>query len=120
VIDGQRVMQAASDPFLGTSFSDKSGRSYYVRQLKNRKLSAVAEILAESGAKAYARLCGTTLARAHARSGDATMIAGYLGKGSAFDKAIADFAMAYARQSIADHALLLEDFQTQPPNNGAQ
>ena len=120
VIDGQRIMQAASDPFLGTAFSDASGRSFYVRQLKNKKLSAVGEILSESGAKAYARLCGTTLARAHARSGDAVMIAGYLGKGSAFDEAIADFAMAYARQSISDHALLLEDFQTQPTPDNAR
>lgn len=114
VIDGQRIMQAASDLFLGTAFSDASGRCYYVRQLKNRKLSAVSEILAESGAKPYAKLCGTTLARAHARSGDASMIAGYLGKGSAFDEAVADFAMAYARQSIADHALLVTDFLTTP------
>lgn len=118
VIDGQRIMQAASDPFLGTAHSEASGRSYYVRQLKNRKLSEVSEILAESGAKAYARLCGTTLARAHARSGDAAMIAGYLGKGSAFDEAIADFAMAYARQSIDDHALLVTDFLTAPEPQG--
>ncbi len=108
VIDGQRIMQAASDPFLGTAHSDLSGRSYYVRQLKNKKLSAVAEILAESGAKAYARLCGTTLARAHARSGDAATIAGYLGKGSAFDEAVAEFAMRYAAQTQADHAALLD------------
>lgn len=114
VIDGQRIMQAASDLFLGTAVSEASGRSYYVRQLKNRKLSAVAEILSESGAKAYAQLCGTTLARAHARSGDAAMIAGYLGKGSTFEDAIAEFAMTYARQSISDHALLVEDFLTQP------
>ncbi|MCJ2034627.1 DUF2252 domain-containing protein [Methylobacterium sp. J-068] len=119
VIDGQRIMQAASDPFLGTTFSEASGRSYYVRQLKNRKLSAVGEILSESGAKAYAQLCGTTLARAHARSGDAVMIAGYLGKGSAFDEAIADFAMTYARQSISDHALLQLDYQTDPESGAA-
>ncbi|GJE18154.1 DUF2252 domain-containing protein [Methylobacterium marchantiae] len=107
VIDGQRIMQAASDLFLGTSRSEASGRSYYVRQLKNKKLSSVGEILAESGAKAYARLCGTTLARAHARSGDAAMISGYLGKGDAFDEAIAEFAMRYARQTTADHAALV-------------
>lgn len=114
VIDGQRIMQAASDLFLGTAVGEGSGRAYYVRQLKNRKLSAVAELLSESGAKAYAQLCGTTLARAHARSGDAALIAGYLGKGSAFEEAIADFAMTYARQSVSDHALLVEDFLTQP------
>ncbi len=119
VIDGQRIMQAASDLFLGTAVSEASGRSYYVRQLKKRKLSAVAEILSESGAKAYAQLCGTTLARAHARSGDAAMIAGYLGKGSAFEDAIAEFAMTYARQSISDHALLVEDFLTQPTPDAA-
>lgn len=119
VIDGQRIMQAASDLFLGTAQSEASGRSYYVRQLKNRKLSAVGEILSESGAKAYAQLCGTTLARAHARSGDAVMIAGYLGKGSAFDEAIADFAMAYARQSVEDHALLITDFLTTPTPQAA-
>lgn len=119
VIDGQRIMQAASDLFLGTAQSEASGRSYFVRQLKNRKLSAVGEILSESGAKAYAQLCGTTLARAHARSGDAVMIAGYLGKGSAFDEAIADFAMAYARQSVEDHALLITDFLTTPTPQAA-
>ncbi|NEU10968.1 DUF2252 domain-containing protein [Methylobacterium sp. BTF04] len=108
VIDGQRIMQAASDPFLGTAQSQTSGRSYYVRQLKNKKLSAVTGILSESGPKAYARLCGTTLARAHARSGDAAMITGYLGKGSAFDKAVAEFAIRYAKQTVADHALLSE------------
>lgn len=108
VIDGQRIMQAASDPFLGTAHSKVSGRSYYVRQLKNKKLSAVAEILSESGAKAYARLCGTTLARAHARSGDAATIAGYLGKGGVFDAAVAEFAMRYATQTVADHAALLD------------
>ncbi|MCJ2081894.1 DUF2252 domain-containing protein [Methylobacterium sp. J-090] len=108
VIDGQRIMQAASDPFLGTAYSSASGRSYYVRQLKNKKLSAVAEILAASGAKAYAQLCGTTLARAHARSGDAATIAGYLGRGAAFDEAVAEFAMLYAAQTQADHAALLD------------
>jgi len=106
VIDGQRIMQAASDPFLGTAYSEVSGRSYYVRQLKNKKLSAVGELLAEGGAKTYAQLCGTTLARAHARSGDAAMITGYLGKGSVFDEAVAEFAMRYAAQTVADHAAL--------------
>ncbi|MCC0804833.1 DUF2252 domain-containing protein [Methylobacterium sp. W2] len=116
VIDGQRIMQAASDMFLGTAHSEVSGRSYYVRQLKNKKLSAVAEILAESGPKAYARLCGTTLARAHARSGDAAMIAGYLGKGDAFDEAVAEFAMRYAWQTMADHhALQAEHAETAEP-----
>ncbi|WP_245259356.1 DUF2252 domain-containing protein [Methylobacterium sp. 77] len=112
-IDGQRIMQAASDMFLGTAYSEVSGRSFYVRQLKNKKLSAVGEILSESGPKAYARLCGTTLARAHARSGDAAMIAGYLGKGDAFDEAVAEFAMRYARQTKSDHAMLLEAYEDQ-------
>lgn len=111
VIDGQRIMQAASDMFLGTAYSDASGRSYYVRQLKNKKLSAVAEIMSESGPKAYAQLCGTTLARAHARSGDAAMIAGYLGKGDAFDEAVAEFAMRYAWQTMADHDALKQAYQ---------
>ncbi len=106
VVDGQRIMQAASDLFLGVARSEESGRCYYVRQLKNRKLSSVAELLEESGPKPYAQLCGTTLARAHARSGDVAAIAGYLGGSDVFDEAIADFAMAYAQQTLADHGLL--------------
>lgn len=114
VTDGQRIMQAASDLFLGVARSEESGRCYYVRQLKNRKLSSVAELLEESGTKPYAQLCGTTLARAHARSGDVAAIAGYLGGSDAFDEAVAEFAMAYARQTLADHAQLCGRSATSP------
>ncbi|GJD96430.1 hypothetical protein OCOJLMKI_3651 [Methylobacterium iners] len=108
VVEGQRIMQAASDLFLGTARSPASGRAYYVRQLKNHKLSDVAEMMSRDGPKRYAALCGRTLARAHARSGDAAMIAGYLGTGDGFDRAVAEFALAYAAQTQADHAALLE------------
>lgn len=108
VVEGQRIMQAASDLFLGTARSPASGRSYYVRQLKNHKLSDVAEMMSRDGPKRYAALCGRTLARAHARSGNAAMIAGYLGFGDGFDRALAEFALAYATQTQGDHAALLE------------
>lgn len=108
VIDGQRIMQAASDIFLGTAHSPASGRSYYVRQLKNHKLSNVADLMSEDEPKRYAALCGRTLARAHARSGDAAAIAGYMGRSKSFDDAVAAFAMTYAAQAMADHASLLD------------
>jgi uncharacterized protein (DUF2252 family) len=104
VVEGQRTMQAASDIFLNWTQNDKSGRDYYVRILKNRRLGDISEIAESEGLSDYARLCGRTLARAHARSGDAAVIAGYIGASDVFDQAIADFALAYAERNEADHA----------------
>ncbi len=103
VVEGQKMMQAASDIFLGSTEHEPSGRQYYVRILKNRRLGGVSEIAEAQGLSDYARLCGRTLARAHARSGDPAVIAGYMGDSDAIDEALADFALAYAQQNAADH-----------------
>ena len=87
VVEGQRMMQAANDIFLGWTQDDDSGRQFYVRALKNRRLGGVSDIAETEALGDYAALCGRTLARAHARSGDPAMIAGYLGKGAAMDDA---------------------------------
>jgi uncharacterized protein (DUF2252 family) len=111
VVVGQRLMQAASDIFLGwfrVKGIDGQTRDYYVRQLHDWKGSAEVESLLVPGATAYARLCGATLARAHARWGDRIAIASYLGKGNAFDRAIADFSAAYADQNERDFEAFAE------------
>ena len=77
-----------------------------MRQLKNRRLGSIADVVAGKALQAYATLCGRTLARAHARSGDPAMIAGYIGGGTVLDEALATFAMAYASQTVLDHAKL--------------
>ena len=105
VVAGQRLMQAASDIFLGW-FRGKGGRDFYWRQLKDMKGSANIEGMAPDELVLYAGLCGWTLARAHARSGDRVQIAAYLGKSERFDGAVADFAGAYADQTERDHAAL--------------
>ncbi len=105
VVIGQRMMQAASDIFLG--WSTFNGRDYYARQLRDMKLSAEVETMVPVGFTAYVQLCAATLARAHARTSDPAQISGYLGNGDTFDRAIADFAEAYADQAERDHALLL-------------
>jgi uncharacterized protein (DUF2252 family) len=106
VVEGQRTMQAASDIFLGWTEDAISGRHFYVRQLKNRRLGSIGELVEEQALVNYARLCGRTLARAHARSGDPAMIAGYMGKSEAMEDALASFAMAYAKRTKEDYALL--------------
>jgi uncharacterized protein (DUF2252 family) len=111
VVEGQRLMQAASDIFLGWCPAvglDGRDRDFYVRQLWDGKLSVEVERLSPEGMEVYARMCGWTLARAHARSGDRVAIAAYLGAGDAFDRAIAEFAESYADQSERDHGALLE------------
>jgi uncharacterized protein (DUF2252 family) len=105
VVAGQRLMQAASDIFLGW-FRGTGGRDFYWRQLKDMKGSANVESMSPDELVLYGGLCGWTLARAHARSGDRVQIAGYLGKSERFDGAIADFAEAYADQTERDHAAL--------------
>jgi uncharacterized protein (DUF2252 family) len=108
VVEGQQMMQAASDIFLGYTQDQDSGRQFYVRTLKNRRLGGVSEISEGESLSGYAQLCGRTLARAHARSGDPAAMAGYMGKSEALDDAIASFAMAYADQTIIDHAALVK------------
>jgi hypothetical protein len=105
VVSGQRLMQAATDIFLGwqrIKGLDGVTRDYYVRQLHDWKGGLDVESLPPSGAAFYAQLCGATLARAHARWGDRIAIAAYLGKGDAFDRAIADFSAVYADQNERD------------------
>jgi uncharacterized protein (DUF2252 family) len=106
VVEGQRTMQAASDIFLGWTEDAVSGRHFYVRHLKNRRLGEIGEIVEQRALLSYARLCGRTLARAHARSGDPCMITGYMGKNEAMDDAVASFAMAYADRTKEDYRLL--------------
>ncbi|PYC78562.1 DUF2252 domain-containing protein [Streptomyces tateyamensis] len=106
VVAGQRLLQAASDIFLGWT-SGPAGRHFYGRQLRDMKGSAEVEQMTPGGLRQYAALCGTALARAHARSGDRIAISGYLGASDAFDQAIAEFAMRYADQTEADHAALV-------------
>ena len=101
-------MQAASDIFLGWTSDEASGRQFYVRILKNHRLGAVSEISEQEALSGYSRLCGWTLARAHARSGDPATIAGYMGRSQIFDDALASFALAYADQTIIDHAALVK------------
>jgi len=111
VVVGQRLMQTASDIFLGWQrVKDIDGRSrdYYIRQLHDWKGSAHLDTLRVAGATQYARMCGATLARAHARSGDWIAIASYLGKGSVFDDAIADFSASYADQNERDYEALVQ------------
>jgi uncharacterized protein (DUF2252 family) len=105
VVCGQRLMQAASDIFLGWMRSH--GRHYYVRQLRDMKGSAEIERLDCEALAHYAALCGAELARAHARGGDADAIYGYLGRGDSFDRAVTKFAAAYADQTEQDHASLV-------------
>ncbi|QCI67471.1 DUF2252 domain-containing protein [Phreatobacter stygius] len=109
VVEGQRVMQAASDAFLGWAEDRKSGRHFYVRQLKNRRLGSVGEVMEGNALLEYAALCGRTLARAHARSGDPAVISGYIGKSGVFEDALASFSLSYARQTAADHAVVARD-----------
>lgn len=108
VVVGQRLIQTVPDIFLGWT-EDRGGDQYcYVRHLKDSRLALIGSDLAEGALGYHATLCGVTLARAHARSGDAARIAGYMGTGSAFDTAIAKFAAAYAAQNNADYRVFLE------------
>lgn len=107
VVAGQRLMQAASDIFLGW-LRGPAGRDFYWRQLRDMKGSARVERMSPDELVIYAGFCGWALARAHARSGDRVQIAGYLGKSERFDEAVGDFAEAYADQNERDHASLRE------------
>ena len=111
VVVGQRMMQAATDVFLGWTQSPVNGRHLYVRRLKDPGLANVGARL-EAALPYYAALCGRTLARAHARAGDAVALSGYMGDDSEFDKAIAEFAITYADQTERDWRALLDAIKT--------
>ncbi len=112
VVAGQRLMQASSDIFLGwqrvAAGLDGKQRDFYVRQLRDWKFSIDVDVMVPSGLRMYGALCGWTLARAHARSGDAIAIAAYLGGSDVFDQAITEFADAYADQNERDHDAVTE------------
>ena len=106
VVAGQRLMQAASDMFLG--WTEQLGRHFYVRQLRDIKIEPLVEIFDSAALADYGEWCGWALARAHAKSGDAATISGYLGNSSRFDDAISNFAVTYADQNQRDYQALLE------------
>ncbi|HEX4863257.1 MAG TPA: DUF2252 domain-containing protein [Acidimicrobiales bacterium] len=110
VVVGQRIMQAASDVFLGWARAD--GFDTYVRQLRDMKGSAEIETLDGGGLAGYGRLCGATLARAHARAGQPALLAAYLGNGPVFDDALAQFAVAYADQTERDYEAFVRAVRT--------
>lgn len=107
VVAGQRLMQAASDLFLGWT-TGRHGRQFYLRQLRDMKAKPMIEIFKPKHMLEFAGYCGTALANAHARSGDAATLSGYLGNADNFDEAVADFAVAYADQTEQDHAKLAD------------
>jgi uncharacterized protein (DUF2252 family) len=107
VVTGQRMLQSASDVFLGWT-RDENGRDYYFRQLRDMKMKIDLENMTKGDWLEYVEICGWTLARAHARTGDAALIGGYLGTNDAFDSALAKFAASYADQADRDHATLVK------------
>ncbi len=106
VVVGQRLLQAASDSFLGWTAGLDGDRHFYIRQLRDMKVSMVIDTMNAAELGYYAQACASALSRAHARSGDAALIAGYLGSNQTFDDALARFAAAYADQTERDHAAL--------------
>jgi uncharacterized protein (DUF2252 family) len=107
VVTGQRMLQSASDVFLGWT-SDEQGHDFYFRQLRDMRMKIDLEAMSKQDWFEFVELCGWVLARAHARTGDPAMIAGYLGKTESFDEAIAKFAASYADQTERDHASFLK------------
>ena len=108
VVIGQRAMQAAGDMFLGwTTGTGKAKNQFYLRQLSDAKIKPVIEIMTPLNLKGYAGLCGSVLARAHARTVDPVVLTGYMGKSTTFEDALADFSVAYADQNERDHAALV-------------
>jgi uncharacterized protein (DUF2252 family) len=103
VVQGQRMMQAASDIYLGWTKGQQANRHLYWRQLRDMKGSATVELMSSAALTFYAQQCGWTLARAHARSGDPIAIAAYLGKGDEFDQSVTDFSERYADQNERDY-----------------
>ena len=107
VVTGQRMLQAASDVFLGWARDDR-GHDYYFRQLRDMKIKFELDTMTKAQWLEYVEICGWTLARAHARTGASARIGGYMGKNESFDEAIEKFALAYADQTERDHALLVK------------
>jgi uncharacterized protein (DUF2252 family) len=107
IVHGCHLMQSASDLFLGWTQGDL-GRHFYIRQLKDMKISAMVELFTQSIMLQYATACGWALAHGHARSGEPAKISGYLGKGDTFDEAVADFSIAYADETEKDHEVLMK------------
>jgi uncharacterized protein (DUF2252 family) len=112
VVVGQRLIQASSDIFLGWAHGSITGAQFYWRQLKDMKGSFDVTGLSAKGLRTYLGLCSVCLARAHARTGDAAAISGYLGSGDVFDKAISKFAVAYADQTVRDHQALVDAIES--------
>ena len=112
VVQGQRMMQAASDIYLGWTKGVEANRWLYWRQLRDMKGSAVVEAMTPVGLRFYAGICGWTLARAHARSGDAVALAEYLGKSDKFDRSITDFSQRYADQNERDYQAFAQAIQS--------
>ena len=108
VVQGQQMMQAASDIFLGWSEGIEPDRFYYWRQLRDMKGSVSVDTMIPTGMNYYAEICGWSLARAHARSGDAVAIAAYLGSDKRFEKAVAEFSASYADQNEHDYQAFRE------------
>jgi uncharacterized protein (DUF2252 family) len=106
VVVGQHFMQAASDVLLGWSHGELRGRDFYIRQLRDMKMSVIMEAMDTDSLRYYAKVCGRVLARAHARSADPAQLAGYMGNSAIFDDAIAEFAMDYSAQTDRDHESL--------------
>lgn len=111
IVSGQRLMQAASDLFLGWT-TNVEGHDFYFRQLKDMKTAIKLKGMSARSLEDYAEICGAALARAHARTGDPAMIGGYLGESNAFDQAVTDFAVAYAYQVEQDYQKLVEAVQS--------
>jgi len=107
VVVGQRMMQAFPDIFLGWAHDRRSGCDYYVRQMRDMQGSFDVDAMKPNELQLYSELCGWALARAHARSGDAAAISGYLGTTDVFDRAVGAFAIDYADQNQADYETLL-------------
>jgi uncharacterized protein (DUF2252 family) len=107
VVEGQRLMQSASDIFLGW-LTNAKGADMYVRQLRDAKISAVVEDMDADMLRDYGRLCAWALAKAHARSGDSACIAGYMGSSEVFDEAVTEFAVEYADQAERDHRAFIK------------
>ena len=111
IATAQVVLQAAHDPMLG--WTEMDGRHYYVRQMKNLKGALPMDLLSGDAFNFFAFGFGTLLARAHARSGDAAVIAGYCGNSEVLDEALADWAEAYGDQTVKDHAALVRAIKSE-------
>jgi len=106
IVNGYRLMQPSSDMFLGWSQGVLESRHYFIRQMRDIKISVLVETFGASEMDLYAQWCGRALALSHARSGNSATLSGYMGKSDAFDQAMAAFSMAYADQNEKDHAVL--------------